>query len=199
MTAPAPDDDTAADDTVEGLLAGARAGDRAAIDALVQRQYRELRRLAHARLRHRDHRVLLDTTGLVHESYLRLVQRSALAVRDRGHFMAYAAHAMRSVVVDLIREQQAARRGGDGPLLTLDTAAMNVAAAPADDAEVLALHEAMEALSRVDPRLTRVVEMRYFAGLSHAEIAEATGVSERTVKRDWDKARTFLFAALRRD
>ena len=111
------------------------------------------------------------------------------------HFLAYAARVMRSVVVDLIRARQAERRGGDVEHLTLNTTLVDAAGSP--EAEVLQVHEALEELAAVDERAARVVEMRYFGGLSEAEIAQALGVTERTVQRDWHKARLFLSLSLK--
>jgi RNA polymerase sigma factor (TIGR02999 family) len=183
------------------LIRSAGQGQAGAVDGLFQRLYADLRQLAHAKL----HRAAgpgpqgLNTTALVHETYLRLLQLQQLQVNDRAHFMAYAARAMRSVIVDLVREAQADRRGGGQALLTLDTAVAEATPDPAQggDAQILAVHQALQSLAAVDERLVQVVEMRYFAGLDMAEIASALGVGKRTVERDWEKARSFLYAALR--
>lgn len=163
------------------------------VDALFATLYPELRRLAHARLRGHVRSGLLDTTALVHESYERLADRAAPYV-DRSHFLAYAAHVMRSVVVDLAREQLADKRGGDVAHVTLTT---GLGAALADERpEVLRVHEALDELAAIDPRLAQIVELRYFGGLDNGEIAAALGVSLRTVERGWEQARSFLFASL---
>ena len=175
-------------------LQAARDGDGQAVDRLFERLYPELRQLAAARLRHSGDARPLDTTALVHESYLRLCERQALDVADRAHFMAYAAKVMRSVVVDLVRAQQAQRRGGDCAIVTLSTGLM--AELPSGEDEVLRIHEALAGLAEVDPRLVQVVELRYFVGLSHDEIAQSLGLSTRTIERDWERARTYLYAAL---
>jgi RNA polymerase sigma factor (TIGR02999 family) len=180
---------------ITGLIQSAGRGEAGAIDRLYELLYADLRQLAHAKLRRGLTPTLLDTTALVNESYLRLVRLERLGVNDSAHFMAYAARAMRSVIVDLVREAQAERRGGGLALVTLDTAALD--AAPAADAQILAVHEALQSLAAVDQRLVRVVEMRYFVGLEMDEIAQALGVSKRTVERDWEKARSFLYAALK--
>lgn len=178
------------------LIQGATRGDTACVDRLYQLLYADLRRIAHAKLRLGHGPTLLDTTSLVHESYLRLVQLERLRVQDRSHFLAYAARVMRSVIVDLVREARAERRGGGQALVTLDTGVSD--ATPAGDDEILAVHEALEELAAVDPRLVRVVEMRFFVGLEMEEIAQALDVGKRTVERDWEKARSFLYATLRR-
>lgn len=177
------------------LLAAARQGQAEALNRLFDLLYPELRRLASARMRQTDERVMLDTTSLVHECYLRLLKLDELALQDRGHFMAYAAKVMRSVVVDLAREQQAQRRGGGLAFVTLDTALAG--GLPSGEDEILRIHEALEALGAIDARLVKVVEMRYFIGLDNSEIAQALDVSSRTVERDWERARSFLFAALK--
>ena len=180
------------------LIRSAGQGDAGAVDRLYRLLYDDLRQVAHAKLRRGPGPTGLHTTALVHESYLRLVQVQRLQVNDRAHFMAYAARAMRSVIVDLVREARAERRGGGQVLMTLDTALSE--ATPdhlADDEQILAVHEALQTLAAVDERLVRVVEMRYFVGLEMDEIAQALGVGKRTVERDWEKARSFLYAALK--
>jgi RNA polymerase sigma factor (TIGR02999 family) len=177
------------------LLQAAHQGQADALDRLFELLYPELRRIAASRMRKTDERVMLDTTSLVHECYLRLLRLEELAMQDRGHFLAYAAKVMRSVVVDMAREQHAQRRGGDVAFVTLNTAA--VAGQPNGEDEVLHIHEALQALGVVEPRLVQVVEMRYFVGLDNSEIASALDVSTRTVERDWERARSFLFAALK--
>lgn len=178
------------------LLRAAGAGRPGAADQVMALLYDELRLLARSRLRRSGEFTLLDTTALVHEGYLRLQGQQGLAFADRQHFFAYAARAMRSVVVDLVRARQADRRGGAVEHLTLNTAIADSAAAPRDD-EILRVHDALQDLAAVDARLASVVEMRYFGGLSDAEIAEALGLTERTVQRDWQKARLLLAMALK--
>jgi RNA polymerase sigma factor (TIGR02999 family) len=176
------------------LLQGINGGDTAARDKLFALLYPELRKLARSRLRRNETITLLDTTGLLHESYLRFLKSQSLAFEDRGRFFAYAASVMRSVVVDEVRKRRAERRGGDAEHVALDTAVPDTAAA--DEDQVMRVHEAMQELAALDPRLAQVVEMRYFGGLSDIEIATVLGVTDRTVRRDWDKARTLLFASL---
>ena len=157
--------------------------------------YAELRRLARARLAGGGRYTLLDTTALVHESFLRLQRGSQMPVNDSEHFLAYASATMRSVIVDYIRQRKAERRGGGAAHVTLDTAA-EPSSAPAD--EILDVHEALDVLAAVDVRLVKVVEMRYFGGLTDVEIAEVLGVTDRTVRRDWERARLLLAEVLGR-
>lgn len=176
------------------LIGRARCGDSQAIADLCASLYPELRRIARARLRAQAPLTLLDTTGLVHESFLRLYQLQQLDVGDRVHFLAYAARVMRSILVDFIRARHAERRGGDAVHTELSDDLADTLAA--EEAEVLRIHEALESLASVDERAARVVEMRYFGGMTEAEIALALEVTERTVRRDWEKARLLLRAAL---
>jgi RNA polymerase sigma factor (TIGR02999 family) len=175
-------------------LVAARSGDPQALDLLFARLYPQLRQMAAARMRRTDERLLLDTTSLVHECYVRLCELRQLDLNDRQHFLAYAGKVMRSVVVDLARAQQAQRRGGDRDFITLDTHLSDTL--PNGEDEVIHIHEALASLAEVDPRLVQVVELRYFVGLSHDEIAQTLGLSVRTIERDWERARTFLYAAL---
>jgi RNA polymerase sigma factor (TIGR02999 family) len=178
------------------LLRKSRDGDASAAKDVYAMLYPELRRIAHSRLRHGGNRVSLDTTALVHDGYLKFVQVRALDVTDRNHFLAYASTVMRSVIVDLIRESRAERRGGGQIDFTLNT---QIAGASTDTScdEALDVHEALAKLEAIDPRMARVVEMRYFAGLNDSEIAECLGVTMRTVGRDWEKARVFLYTLLK--
>jgi RNA polymerase sigma factor (TIGR02999 family) len=180
---------------VTQLIARARSGDREALDALFQLLYPELRRIARARLGRHVRDVMLDTTALVHECYLKLAQAERLSPADRPHFMAYAATVMRSIIVDAARAKQAERRGGDLQQVTLDTGVAEEVGNPED--EVLDVHAALESLGQLDARLVRVVEMRYFGGMKEVEIAQALGLTDRTVRRDWEKARLLLAHALR--
>lgn len=180
---------------VTQLLAAARAGDVPAIARLYELLYPELRRIARARLRQVDHRMMLDTVALVHETYLRMLKLDQLRVEDRAHFLAYSARVMRSVVIDIARSLRVERRGGEAAFVTLDTAASN--ALPTGREEVMGVHEALLELEQIEPRLARVVEMRYFVGLESAEIAEALGIGLRTVERDWERARGYLYVALK--
>jgi len=177
------------------LIGRMQAGDAAARDALFAAAYEHLRKLARARLRDGGRSTVLDTTSLVHESYLRFVNSGELRAEDRRAFFAYASQVMRSVIVNSVRERIAQKRGGDWRPLTLSTElAANIA--EGDDA-VLRVHEALASLEKADPRLAEVAQMRYFGGYSEQEIAETLEVTERTVQRYWEKARLILAAALR--
>jgi len=166
------------------------------IDAWVNEAYRDLRRMARARLAAGGRSTVLDTTALVHESYLRLVRAHQLSFEDRLRFMSYAGHVMRSVIVDLVRERRAERRGGDVAKIALTTQLGERLAADEGEREILRVHDALETLAQRDARLAQVVEMRYFAGMTETEIAEVLQVTERTVRRDWSQARLFLADAL---
>ncbi|HUI62882.1 MAG TPA: ECF-type sigma factor [Steroidobacteraceae bacterium] len=155
--------------------------------------YAELRRLARARLAAGGRYTLLDTTALVHESFLRLRRANHVPINDSQHFLAYATSTMRSVIVDYVRQRKAERRGGGAAHVTLKTGHGELTAS---DDEILSVHEALETLSKVDPRLVQVVEMRYFGGLTDVEIGEALGVTDRTVRRDWERARLLLAGLL---
>jgi len=176
------------------LLRAAGAGDPAAADRAFALLYADLQRLAHSRMRRSGDMTLLDTTALVHESYLRFHGAGDLDFSDRHHFLAYASRVMHTVVVDLVRARSAERRGGHAERVTLNTAIGE--SATSHDDEILRVHEAMSDLAAADGRLASVVEMRYFGGLSEQEIADALGVTERTVQRDWQKARLFLSISL---
>lgn len=150
--------------------------------------------MASQRLRRLGPVTLLDTTSLVHESYLRFLNAGNLNAQDRSRFLAYAARVMRSVVIDFVRESQAERRGGDLVQVTLNT---EVGAATSEDAgTILKVSEALDALASSDERLVQLVEMKYFAGYNEREIAECLGISERTLRREWQRARLLLHAAL---
>lgn len=159
-------------------------------DALWASTYGELRQLARQRLRLSGAGALLDTVGLVHDAWLRMAAQRDLPVDGRRQFFAYCGQVMHSVVVDLIREHAAQRRGGDCELVTLNTALAD----SLPDADPLWVHEALQALEQLEPRLAQVVELRYFGGFTEAEIADVLGLAERTVRRDWDKARLLLQA-----
>lgn len=154
--------------------------------------YEDLRLLAHHRLQRNETVTLLQTTALVNESYLRFLKAGRLEIADRSQFVAFAAHVMRSIVVDFVRGRHAKRRGAD-QTVALDTESLPPGS-PED--EVIRVNEALDELAKVDARLVKVVEMRYFGGLEEQEIAAAMDVTDRTVRRYWEKARLLLSLAL---
>ena len=183
---------------VTTLLTAIGQGQHSALGELYALLYPELHRLAHSRVRRSGELTLLDTTSLVHESYLRFEKSGAVAITDRSKFMAYAARVMRSVVVDMVRARPSERRGGDAVHVELDDQQQHAHATPgALGDEVLRVHESLQELAAIDERLVQVVEMRYFAGMTEQEIASVLGLAVRTVARDWEKARLFLHACLR--
>ncbi len=176
------------------LIRASNDGDQAALGNLFQLLYADLRVIAHRRIQLNGSVTALDTTSLLHESYLRLVDNGKLQLNDRKHFFAYAATTMRNIVVDFVRERLAEKRGGDIMIVTLNTTIAE--SASADSSEVLRVQEALEVLGQLDERLVRVVELRYFCGLSEAEIADVLELNERTVRRDWEKAKLLLASVL---
>lgn len=176
------------------LLQNAATGDSGARDALFAVAYPGLEKLARARLRDGGRSTLLDTRGLVHESYLRYVRGGELRAADRRAFFAFASQVMRSVIVSSARERAAEKRGSGRRHLTLTTQLAEQL--PAGEDEILRVHDALETLEQVDSRLAQVVQMRYFGGYSEQEIAETLDVTDRTVQRLWLKARLMLRAAI---
>src|SRR5882672_11040636 len=164
------------------LLQRVAQGERGALDQVFAVLYPELRKIARARLRSQGGVAHLDTAALV--------------LTDRKHFFTYAAKTMRNIIIDFAREQLAERRGGGQAALLLDTVLANEVAANAGEAALMRINDALLALESVDPVLAQVVEMRYFAGYSEVEVAELLGSPERTVRRQWEKARAFLLATL---
>ena len=188
-----------AQDAVSQLLAAARQGEPGAVDRIMPLVYQRLRLLARRQLRRLRPGQTLQTTGLVHEAYLRLVDKQNANWQDRNHFFCVAAVAMRQILVDYARRQQAKKRGGGAAKVTLEDIGAGAEAPRAGAVELLDLDRALEALAASDERLCRLVELRYFAGLTVPETAEALGLSERTVKRDWRKARAFLHRHMKED
>ncbi len=174
-------------------LLAARGGGRDAFDRLFEIVSPPLRALAHRELRGKPPTPTLGTTALVHEAYLKLVDQTQADWKDRGHFFAVAARALRHIVVDHVRRQRAAKRGGEAPAPLEHDPAGNAPGAE----DVLAIDAALQKLQEVSPRLVQVVELCFFAGLSVEEAAEALQVSERTVKRDWRKAKALLYLELK--
>lgn len=183
-----------AEEDITGLLAIARTGDAAARDRAVSALYRELSRLARSKLNAESTLTNLDATALVHECWIRLAQGAPGRWENRRAFLAYAATAMRGVIVDVAREKKAQKRGGGVREVTLTT---GVAEDVFAKDEIEQLDSALRALEKVDPQLLRIVEMRYFAGLTVEDVAEEMGLSAMTVKRKWQSARAFLFKELR--
>jgi RNA polymerase sigma factor (TIGR02999 family) len=176
------------------LLDAARGGDRGSLDRVLATLYQELHTMARRQLAG-QYGQTLDATALVHEAYLKLIGRREAQFDDRAHFFAYAASAMRSVVVDYARQRMAQKRGGD--LHRVTDLPEDVEGGLRLDEETLGLDTALTRLAQVDQRLAQVVELRYFAGLSELEIAALMKRSERSIRRDWQKARLFLLASLR--
>jgi RNA polymerase sigma factor (TIGR02999 family) len=179
-----------ASDETSRLLVATRAGDREAFDRLYARVYAELREIAHHRLSRCRPGDTLSTTALVHEAYLRLADESAARTGDRPHFLALASRAMRFILVDHARARRRQKRGGGDAPLPLDQVQV---ATDEPVPDLIALDDAMERLRRLSDRQCELVEYRFFGGLTYEEIAEVMDVSVRTVKRDWTKARTWLF------
>ncbi len=179
---------------VTELIDLARGGDRAAADQVFAALYGELKRLARGQLHGAD--LPMHATSLVHEAYCKLVRADQLAVNDRQHFYALAARVMRQIVLNAVRGRGAVRRGGAVRIDALDTQALRVAASEGVGEDVLALDEALRKLAGLDPDLERLVELRFFAGLDLDEIGTLVGRSERSLKRDWRRARAFLYAEL---
>jgi RNA polymerase sigma factor (TIGR02999 family) len=187
--------DPKSDGDVTRLLRVWRAGDPAALDALVPQVYKELQRLAHFQLRSERPNHTLQSTALVHEAYARLVGQDGLEFQNRAHFFAIAAQLMRQILVDYARRHRAEKRGGGVCLLTLDDA---MALPQRKDLDVVALDDALNELAKIDERQSRVVELRFFAGLSLEETASALEIGPATVQRDWTMARAWLHRELSR-
>jgi RNA polymerase sigma factor (TIGR02999 family) len=190
---PSEPSDTPDTEPVTELLLELRDGRAGVMDRLYPLVYDELRRIAHRALRGERTGHTIGTTGLVHEAYLRLVDQARLEYRDRGHFYGIAARAMRHILVDYARRHRAAKRGGAQKMIVLDEALLGVE----DRAEaLLALDEALKELETLDPRLGQVVQCRFFGGLTEEETGEVIGVTARTVRRDWLKAKGWLYHQL---
>lgn len=184
---------------VTQLLAAVRQGDGSAMDRLMTLVYDELRAVAHRQLRRWRPGQTLDTTVLVHEAYLRLVDQAGASWQDRAHFLSVAGMAMRHILVDAARRRVAKKRGGEGLRISLDELGPDRGGTDASRqaVEILDLDEALTSLAARNERLSRLVELRFFAGLTEEETAQTLGISERTVRRDWLKARAILFHTLR--
>lgn len=181
------------DQAVTEALLAHRQGTPGAFDRLVALVYDDLRRIAHRQLGRLRPGGTVNSTALVHEAYLKMVDQSRVSWQDRSHFFGIAARAMRQILVDHARRRGRIKRGGDAKAVTLDENAASVAA---DADRILMINDAMERLSAFDPRLTEVIECRFFAGYSEEETAEILGMSARTVRRDWTRGRAWLLELL---
>jgi RNA polymerase sigma factor (TIGR02999 family) len=178
---------------ISQLLRAWSEGDRTALDKLLPLVYDELRRMARRHMDRQQAGHTLQTTALIHEAYLKLIDQKEAHWRNRAHFFGVAAKAMRSILVDYARASHAAKRGGEAVLVSLDEAAV---ASDERAAELVALDDALASLAAIDRRKCQVVELRYFGGLSVEETAEVLKVSVETVARDWRLARTWLLREL---
>jgi RNA polymerase sigma factor (TIGR02999 family) len=184
------DSQEASQGEITQLLVSWGGGDAEAADRLFSLLYQELRTLARRQLRRGRGDATLGTTALVHEAYLKLVDGARARLRDRNHFFALASRVMRQIVVDGARRKNAIKRGGSESRVPLDE---NAGATPSTVDELVAVDEALRKLEALDPRLGKLVELRFFGGLSVEECAGILATSPRTVKRDWQKARAFLY------
>ena len=178
---------------VTQLLQRWRAGDADALEALMPLVYDELRRLAHHYLRRERSDHTLQSTALVHEAYMRLAGQSPPQWQNRAHFFGIAAHIMRQILVEYARSRDAAKRGGSAPRLVLDE---SMALSQNQDVDLIALDNALQELTELDTQQGRIVELRFFAGLTIEDTSEVLGISPATVKRDWVTARAWLFRAM---
>jgi RNA polymerase sigma factor (TIGR02999 family) len=180
-------------DHVTGLLIQWSNGDKAALDKLMPLVHEELRRLAHRYMRREREGHTLQTTALVNEAYLRMVNRKQVKWQNRAHFFAVAAQVMRTILVDYARSHAYAKRGGGAHRLTFDEA---MVVSPDRSAEVVAIDEALKQLALIDPQQSQIVELRFFGGLTIEETAEVLHVSPATIKREWSTAKAWLYHEL---
>jgi len=185
--------DRAPQGEITRLLIAWRHGDRQSVDRLFTIVYSDLRELARRQLRSGGGDRTLSTTALVHEGYLKLIDQSHATIEDRNHFFAVAARAMRQILIDDARRHLAAKRGGGRHRVQFDEARLPV---ESQASEVVAIDEALKRLETLDPRMVKLVELRFFAGLSVEETATVMTISPRTIKREWQKARAWLFHEL---
>lgn len=178
---------------LDSLISSAEGGDNEARRTLFSALYEELHRTAQRELRRNGGFLTLGATTLLHEVYLNMSGRSALNFPDRSRFMAYAARAMRGLVIDYARSRCAQKRGGEFEITSLPTELPEITA---QAQELERINDAVEELAALDPSLAELVELKFFSGLSFVDIAAMRGVCERTVQRDWEKARIFLYRAL---
>ena len=181
--------------TISALIASADGGDRSAADQLFTALYRELHDLARRQLARSSPEMTLGTTTLLHEAYLDMAELEGAVFPDRGRFMGYAAKVMRGLIIDHVRNRKALKRGGQFHLSSLEADVVD----RADENHLSKISEALDRLARVEPELAQIVDLKFFCGFSLREIAAMRGVSERTVQRDWEKARIFLHDSLADD
>ncbi|MBX3280418.1 MAG: sigma-70 family RNA polymerase sigma factor [Acidobacteria bacterium] len=178
---------------ITGLLIAWREGDQAALERLTPLLYRDLHRLAHRYMRGENRGHTLQTSALVNEAFVRLIENPRIDWQGRAHFFGLAAHIMRNILLDHARGRGRAKRGGGAYHFSLDEAAI---VSESRAAELIALDDALKDLASLDPRKSRLVELRFFGGLSNEEISEVMGLSLRTVEREWQKAKTWLHHAI---
>ena len=182
--------------TISSLIGAAEGGDNAAADTLFSTLYSELHRLAKRELARRGSPASLSVTTLLHEAYLDIAAREGTCFPDRPRFMGYAARVMRGLIIDHARSRNAIKRGGEFEITSLKTDAVQ---SPPDPQELSAISDALDQLSKVDPKLAELVDMKFFCGFSFAEIAALENLSERTIQRKWEKARIYLHRNIRAD
>ena len=180
-------------ESITALLATAERGDRAAADAVFAALYEELHRMARRELARRGPGVTLSATELLHNAYLSISEREGVTFPDRNRYMGYASRVMRGLIIDYSRNRQAQKRGGQFEITSIST---DVADPMTSADELTRISDALDELAAVDERLVRVVDLKFFCGFSFVEIAEMMGLTERTIQRDWEKARIFLFRRL---
>ncbi len=181
------------DSSITSLLASADRGDRAAADALFTALYAELHRMARRELTKRGSGVTLGATTLLHDAYLDIANREGPSFPDRNRFMGYASRVMRGIIIDYVRSRQAQKRGGEYDMTSIRT---DIAEAISDSMDLSQLSDALDELAKVEPRLSRIVDLKFFCGFSFSEIGAMLELSERTVQRDWEKARIYLHNVL---
>ena len=180
-------------ESITALLATAERGDRAAADAVFAALYEELHRMARRELARRGAGVTLSATELLHNAYGSISEREGVRFPDRNRYMGYASRVMRGLIIDYSRNRQAQKRGGQFEITSIST---DVADPMTSADELTRISDALDELAAVDERLVRVVDLKFFCGFSFVEIAEMMGLTERTIQRDWEKARIFLFRRL---
>ena len=181
---------------IASLVEAAESGDGSAANTLFAELYSQLRRLARRELARHRGPMTLSATTLLHQFYIDMAEREGPHFPDQGHFMAYAARAMRGLIIDYARSRRALKRGGQFEITSLTA---EVAEKPVEDRELARISEALDELAKTDPRLAELVDLKFFCGFSFAEIAAMRSLSERTVQRNWEKARIYLHRCLQDD